>query len=194
MSRIRVLLHQPKLALGALCTILLAGGAVAGSGANFSASEANPTNTFTAGTLAIDNSREDVAILEATNLRPGGDAQSGTVDIKNSGSLDGAFTLTRSAPVDSDQGNPMSAKLNVKVVDCGEFDGTTAPTCDSGDSVVYEGTLADMGTTGNEIDALGNYAADEQHRYKFDVALDGSAGNAYQGDSSTVAFEFNAAS
>ena len=32
-----------------------------------------------------------------------------------------------------------------------------------------------------------------KHRYRFRVALDGSADNAYQGDSSTVAFSWNAA-
>jgi spore coat-associated protein N len=194
MSRIRVLLHQPKLALGALCTILLAGGAVVGSGANFSASAANPSNTFSSGTLSIDNSNDDEAILRASNLRPAGPAQSGVVDIKNTGSLDGAFTLTRSTPVDSDDDNPMSEKLNVKVVDCGEFDGSTAPDCgDTDDTEVYAGTLADMGGAGHAIAPLGNYAADAQHRYEFSVALDGSAGNAYQGDSSTVGFVWNAA-
>jgi Camelysin metallo-endopeptidase len=195
MSRIGVLLHQPKLALGALCTILLAGGAVVGSGANFSASAANPSNTFSSGTLSIDNSNEEAAILTATNLRPDGPAQTGQVDIKNTGSLDGAFTLTRSTPVDSDDDNPMSEKLNVKVVDCGAFDGTTAPDCGDGDDTdVYEGTLANMGAAGHDIAPLGSYAAGAQHRYQFSVALDGSADNAYQGDSSTVEFKFNAAS
>jgi spore coat-associated protein N len=195
MSRIRVLLHQPKLALGALCTILLAGGAVVGSGANFSASAANPSNTFSSGTLSIDNSNEEAAILTATNLRPGGDAQSGVVDIENTGSLSGAFTLTRSTPVDSDEDNPMSEKLNVTVVDCGEFDGSTAPDCgDTDDTEIYTGTLADMGSAGHAIAALGDYAADARHRYEFAVALDGSADDDYQGDSSSVAFQFNAAS
>ena len=52
-------------------------------------------------------------------MRPGGTASTGTVDIGNTGSLSGAFTLTRGTPVDSDSTNPLSAKLNVKVVDCG---------------------------------------------------------------------------
>ena len=34
-----------------------------------------------------------------------------------------------------------------------------------------------MGTT-----ALGTYAPGDKHRYHFTVALDGTAGNAYQGD------------
>ena len=99
MSRIHVLFSQPKLALGALLTLLLAAGAVVGSGADFTASSANPSNTFSSGTLSIDNSNEDAAILTASNLRPGGPSEDGVVDIENTGSLSGAFTLTRSAPV-----------------------------------------------------------------------------------------------
>jgi hypothetical protein len=194
MSRMKVLVGNPRLALGALLTLLLAAGAVVGSGADFTASSANPANTFASGTLSMVNSKEGVAVLEAADMRPGDAATVGTVDIENDGSLSGTFTLSRSAPVDSDAANPMSAKLNVTVVDCGAFAGATAPTCGDGDDVVkYSGgTLAQMGTAGHAIGALGAYDAGEKHRYEFRVALDGSAGNEYQGDSSSVEFDFNA--
>ena len=195
MSRLQVLAAQPRLALGALLTLLLAAGAVIGSGADFTASSANPANTFAAGTLSIVNSKEGTAVLTASNLRPAGSAATGTVDIENDGSLSGQFTLARSAPADSDATNPLSAKLNIKVVDCGAFAGATAPTCGDGDDVAKygDGTLAEMGTAGHEISGLGTYAAGEKHRYEFRVALDGSADDAYQGDSSSVEFDFNAA-
>jgi spore coat-associated protein N len=187
MSRLQVLASQPRLALGALLTLLLAAGAVTGSGADFTASSANPANTFASGTLSIASSKEGVAVLSASGLKPAGDPATGTVDIENSGDLDGTFTLSRTAPVDSDAVNPLSAKLNVTVVDCGEF-GDGAPACGDGDdAVLYDGTLAGMGDT-----ALGAYAGAEKHRYEFSVALDGSAGNAYQGGSSRVQFDFNA--
>jgi len=194
MSRLRVLITQPKLALGALVTLVLATGAVVSSGADFTATSANPANTFASGTLSMLNSKDGVAVLSASNLRPADPPQAGTVDIENSGSLSGAFTLSRGTPADSDAGNPLSGKLNVTVVDCGAFAGSTAPDCGDADDVSrYSGTLAQMGTTGHEIDALGTYAAGAKHRYRFTVALDGSAGNAYQGDSSTVKFDFTAA-
>jgi hypothetical protein len=186
-SRLRILASQPRLALGALLTLLLAAGAVAGSGADFTASSANPSNTFAAGTLSIVNSKEGQAALSASNLRPGEASQTGIVDIRNSGSLDGAFTLVRGTVSNSDGANPLAAKLNVTVVDCGTFSGGTPPTCDGGDPVRYTGTVADMGTS-----SLGTYAAGAEHRYQFEVALDASAGNAYQGDSATVRFDFNA--
>jgi spore coat-associated protein N len=189
LSRLKVLAGQPKLALGALLTLLLAAGAVVGSGADFTATSANPSNTFASGTLTIGNSKAGVAVLTASGLRPAGPAADGVVDIENTGSLDGAFTLSRTTPVDSDGTNPLSGKLNLTVVDCGTFSGGTPPTCGDGDDVNrYTGTIADMGTT-----ALGSYAAAAKHRYRFSVALDGTAGNAYQGGTSTVDFDFNAA-
>ena len=70
LSRLKVLTSQPKLALGALLTLLLAAGAVVGSGADFTATSANPSNTFASGTLTIGNSKEGLAVLSASNLRP----------------------------------------------------------------------------------------------------------------------------
>jgi hypothetical protein len=189
MSRLQVLAANPRLALGALLTLLLAAGAVVGSGADFTAASANPSNTFSAGTLTIGNSKAGTAILSASDLRPGAAAQTGTVDIENTGSLSGAFTLVRGTVTNTDTGNPLSAKLNMTVVDCGTFSGSTPPTCGDGDDVTkYTGTLAAMGTT-----TLGTYNAAVKHRYEFRVALDSSADNAYQGDSATAAFDFNAA-
>jgi len=189
LSRLQVLTSQPKLALGALLTLLLAAGAVAGSGADFTASSANPANTFASGTLTIGNSKEGVAVLSASNLRPGEAAQTGVVDIENTGSLSGTFTLARGTVTNTDAANPLADKLNITVVDCGTFSGATAPTCGDGDDAQkYSGTLANMGTS-----ALGTYAAGAKHRYRFSVALDGTAGNAYQGDFSTGEFDFNAA-
>ena len=190
MSRLHVLASQPRIALGALLTLLLAAGAVVGSGADFTASSANPANTFASGTLSILNSNEGTAVLTANGLRPAGTPAVGTVDIENTGSLSGDFTLSRTAPVDSDGANPLSGKLNLTVVDCGTFSGGAAPACGDGDDVVrYSGgTLAQMGTA-----ALGTYAAGEKRRYRFTVQLDGTAGNAYQGDSSSVEFDFDAA-
>jgi hypothetical protein len=195
MTRLQVLVSQPKLALGALLTLLLAAAAVVGSGADFTATSANPSNTFASGTLSIANSKEGTAVLTASGLRPNGTAATGTVDIENTGSLSGAFTLSRTAPVDSNSSYPFSGKLNVTVVDCGTFTGSTAPACGNPDDVVkYSGgSLAQMGTGGHAIDGLGTYAAGEKHRYRFSVQLDGSADNNYQGGSSSVEFDFNAA-
>jgi hypothetical protein len=191
MNRLHVLVGQPRLALGALLTIALATTAVIGSGADFNAASANPANTFATGTLSMVNSRAGAAVLTASDLRPGGAAASGDVDIHNTGSLSGAFSLSRGAITDSDASNPMSAKLNVSVEDCGTFVGATAPVCgDADDTTKYSGTLADMGTPGHAISSMGTFAVGEKHRYHFVVALDGSADNAYQGDSTSVQLDW----
>jgi hypothetical protein len=188
LSRLTSLVRSPRRTLAALGTVLAAVGVTYASGADFTAQSANPSNTFSAGTLTMDNSKGNAAILTAGNLRPGAAATEGIVDIANSGSLSGTFSLKRETPTDSDTANPLSGKLNVVVDDCGTFTGATAPTC-ANPVTKYTGTLAAMGTLSN----LGSFDAGVKHRYRFRVALDQSADNAYQGDSSTVAFTWNAA-
>jgi hypothetical protein len=185
MTTLSYVARHPGRALGGLAALLAAVAVTVGSGAAFTASSANPSNTFAAGTLSILNSKEGLAILTTSGLKPG-DSATGTVDVENTGSLSGAFTLSRSSIVDSDGANPLSAKLNLVVKDCGDFSSGT-PTCDAGDPQMYSGTIAAMGTS-----ALGTFAASEKHRYEFAVTFDSSAGNAYQGDSSSVQFDWNA--
>jgi hypothetical protein len=193
MSRIKVLAASPRRALAALATVLVAVGVTGASGANFNASSANPSNTFTAGTLSMFNEHDGGAILTASNMRPGAAATTGTVDIQNTGSLSSPFVLSKGTVSNTDTGNPMAGKLNLKVVDCGNFSSGT-PTCAGTDPVVYLGTVADMGTAGHLVGALGTFAANEKHRYEFSVDLDGTADDNYQGDSSTVQFLWNATS
>lgn len=193
MSRLSVLIQRPKRTLGALATVLVAVGVTAASGADFTATSANPSNTYAAGTLSMVNSKSGSAILSLSNMRPDAPAQNGTVDIQNTGSLSGTFSLARQAPVDSDSSNPMSAKLDLVVTDCGAWGsgGTVPNPCgDAGEQQVYSGTIAAMSSSL----PLGSFAANEKHTYQFAVKLNGSADNAYQGDSSTVRFDWTAAS
>lgn len=178
--------RHPLRALGALSALVAAVAVAVGSSASFTASSANPSNTFAAGTLSILNSNEGSAVLTASGMKPG-DSATGIVDVQNSGSLSGAFTLSRSNISDSDGSNPMSAKLDLVVKDCGDFSSGT-PTCDVGDPVKYTGTIAAMSSPV----ALGSFAASEQHRYQFAVTFNSSADNNYQGDSSSVQFDWNA--
>jgi spore coat-associated protein N len=191
MSRLQVLVSQPRLALGALLTLALASAAIVGSGADFTASSANPTNSFSSGTLSISNSKSSAAVFTASNLRPGGASQSGQVDIGNSGSLSGLFKLSRGTIADSGSTSNLSPKLNMVVTDCGTFASGT-PTCGDGDDTsVYTGALPGIGTSASPI-TLGTFAAGEKHRYQFTVSLDSSADNGYQGGTSTVDFNWTA--
>ena len=189
MSRITVLRANPRRALAALATVLVAVGVTAASGATFTAQTANAANTFTAGTLSISNSNAGAAILTASTMKPADPATKGTVVIKNTGSVKGDFKLTRSALSNTDATYPMAGKLNVVVTDCGDFSSGTPVCGDGDDSPKYTGTLAAMTSAVN----LGTFAGTAEHRYEFSVAVDSSAGNAYQGDNSSVLFTWNAA-
>ncbi len=191
MSRLNILARRPKRTLGVLATALAATGVAIGSGAAFTAQTANPSNTFTAGTLTMSNSLDNAAVLTASNMKPG-DVSTGTVDIANTGSVGGTFTLSRTNLTNSDAANPMSAKLNVLVEDCGDFAAGT-PACDPSDADVYSGTLDAM----NGTYSLGSFAGGTdagKHRYKFTVTFDSTAGNPYQGDNSSARFQWDATS
>src|SRR5215217_8347245 len=187
MTTLDFVARHPMRVLGALSALIAAVAVAVGSSASFTASSANPSNTFAAGTLSILNSKEGLAVLTASDMKPG-DSATGTVDVQNSGSLSGAFALSRSSISDSDATFPMSTKLDLVVKDCGDFSSGT-PTCDAGDPVKYTGTIAAMGS---DV-ALGTYAGGEKHRYQFGVTVNSSADNAYQGDDSVVPFSWNAA-
>jgi spore coat-associated protein N len=181
MTRLKVLVNSPRRTLAALATVLVAVGITAASGASFTASSASPGNVFATGTLKMTSSKDNAAILTAGGLRPG-DSTSGTVDIQNTGSLTGTFTLSRTTPLDTGSTSPLSGKLNVVIGDCG-----ATPTCTS-PTQVYSGTLAGL----NSALPLGTFAAGEKHTYKFTVTLDSSADNGYQNGRSETEFDFNA--
>ena len=186
MSRIQILIKRPRRTLGVLVAVLVAVGVAVGSGATFTAQTANPSNTFASGTLSMSNSKDNQAILSASGMKPG-DSTNGTVDIQNTGSLAGTFSLSRTALTNSDSTNKMSEKMNLVVKDCGDFSSGT-PTCDAGDPTKYSGTLDAMSSSV----ALGSYAANEKHRYEFTATFDSSAGNAYQGDNTSATFQWDA--
>ena len=189
MSRLSVLVSRPRRTLAALATVLVAVGITAASGADFTATSANADTTFATGTLTITNNKEALAIWASTSdMRPGDAARVGTVDIANSGSLSGVFTLKRGTIVDSDGTYRLSTKLNLVVKDCGDFS-SGAPTCDVGDPVKYTGAISAMPASS----ALGTFAGGEKHRYEFSVTVDASADNSYQGKNSVVPFSWAAA-
>ena len=182
MSRLSALAAHPRRTVGALAVVLAAVGITVGSGANFTAHAANPANTFTAGTLTIGSSAAS-ALFNAPNMKPG-DNVSGTVDIANTGSVPGTFTLSTSNPVDT---GALLGQLDLKIEDCGLFNGSSAPNC-TGTNVVYDAKANGVGTV-----SLGSFAASAKHRYKIDVTLPSSTTNAFQGKTASVEFDWDAA-
>ena|SRR5947209_8069859 len=190
MSRSAYIRMHPRRVLAALATFLLAAAVAVGSGATFTASSANPANTFSAGTLSIQSSLSG-AIVSLSNMRPG-DSQSGTIDITNSGSLSGPFTLAESNVVNKDStgavvttGSLLASQLQLAIVDCGS---STAPSCATGTSV-YSGAFGSLPSS-----SLGTFAAGSGHRYQFTVTLPSSTGNGFQGTSASADFNWSATS
>src|SRR4051812_31670710 len=206
-SRLSALVAHPRRTVGALAVVLAAVGITVGSGANFTAHAANPANTFTAGTgprvaagatspppaptpanpspagtLTIGSSSSS-ALFNAPNMKPG-DNVNGTVDIANTGSVPGTFTLSTSNAVDT---GALLGQLDLKVEDCGLFSGATPPAC-AGTSIVYTGKAGSLTTA-----ALGSFAANAKHRYKIDVTLPSTTGNTFQGKTASVEFDWDAA-
>jgi hypothetical protein len=170
--------------------LMVAAALAVGSGANFNSTSANPSNVFSAGTISHSNSKSNAAILTASNMVPGGSA-TGTVDIVNTGTATGTFTLSPSVPVDTPVSPGLSKKLLVTVTDLGN------PTCVSSCPAsvqLYTGTMYAMPAT----IALGTFAPAADHRYQFTVNFPdsgtGGADNAYQGASTTVQYNWSSTS
>lgn len=181
---------SPRKVLLAFGGLMVAAALAIGSGANFNSTTANPSNIFTAGTISHSDSKANAAILTASNIVPGGTA-TGTVDIKNTGSASGTFTLTHTAPVDTPASPGLSKKLSLVISDLG--DPTCVTSCPAA-VVLYTGTMFALPSTV----ALGSFLPAATRRYQFTVTFpDGGANgadNAYQAASTTVEYDWSATS
>ena len=180
MTRLHRLAAHPRRTLGALAVVLAAVGITVGSGANFTASAANPGNAFSTGTLVIANS-PSTALLSLSGMKPG-DTGSSTVDITNTGSLAGDFVLKTANATGS---ATLLGQMQLTVLDCGAWT-TAAPNCSSGTSV-YSGTVSGLTNS-----SLGNYAGGIKHRYKFTATLPASTNDTFQGLTAGVDFAWSA--
>jgi hypothetical protein len=147
----RAILRSPRRLLATLALLLAATGVAIGSGASFSSASVNPSNTFASGALTQSNDKDGKAVLTAANMKPG-DTTSGTVTIKNTGTLGGNFTAAESAATST----YTTTKLKLVVTDV--TTSTPAP--------VYSGDLDGFGAK-----SLGAWKAGEAHTYKFVVTF-----------------------
>jgi hypothetical protein len=180
-TRLHALTAHPRRTLAALAVVLAAVGITVGSGANFTASAANPGNVFTTGTLLIGDSSSS-ALFNATGLKPG-DTKTATVDIQNTGSLGGDFVVKTANQTGS---SALLGQIDLTVADCGVWSGGTAPSCSS-PTTKYSGKVSGLTSA-----ALGNYAGGDQHRYLFSATLPSSTDDTYQGKTAGVDFTWSA--
>jgi spore coat-associated protein N len=180
-TRLHRLAAHPRRTLAALAVVLAAVGITVGSGANFTASAANPGNVFTTGTLLIGNSSSS-ALLNMTGMKPG-DTQSSTVDITNTGSLAGDFVLKTANATGS---AALLGQMDLTVLDCGAWT-SSPPSCSTGTTTVYTGKVSSLTNS-----SLGNYAGGIKHRYKFTATLPSTTDNTFQNLTAGVDFSWSA--
>jgi spore coat-associated protein N len=177
---------SPRKVLLAFGGLMVAAALAIGSGANFNSTSANPSNVFSAGTISHSNSKASAAILTMANMVPG-NTTTGTVNIQNTGSANGTFTLTHTAPVDNPLTPGLSKKLILTITDNGNPNCTTA--CPAAVQI-YNGTINAMPAT----EAMGTFIPGAIHSYLFSVNFpDGGlngADNAYQGASTSVEYDW----
>ncbi len=190
MKRVKVLFGQRRFqVLLTLAVLVLVVGGVLASGANFTATSANPGNMFTAGSLTIGNYKSDgttnnegqaIASLTAANMKPG-DSTSGTAVIKNTGSIAGTFTL--SGTMNASAGTYLAAfasDLQLTVVE----DGAT--------TLVNGVPLTSALTTPI---SLGSWNSGVSHTFLFTVKFPNGTSandNPFMGKSATIDIAWNA--
>jgi hypothetical protein len=172
MSRFAFMARHPKRTLGVLALLLAAMAVTIGSGANFTAASANPTNVFTAGTLTMSNSSAGTAIFTAAQgLMKPGDTRVGTVDIQNTGSVAGDFVLGTSNIVNTPAAPGLTSRLTIKVEDCGKFTAgnVTPPPCTSNTTIYGPASIAGLSGQALGTFAGGSLATSDKHRYTITV-------------------------
>ncbi len=170
----RFIRNHPRRTLVALLTALAATAAAVGSGADFSSHSANPANTFSSGTLVQSNSKNGVAIVTGSNMKPG-DVRSGEVTITNTGSLAGTFKLTEANPSNGFGAGDLTLKID---------DVTGEKSVN-----VYSGDIGKVQAGGI---GLGSYAAGEARTYKFTATFVQGAPNSDQAKSAKADYEWDA--
>lgn len=126
------------------------------SSAAFTSSSVNPTNVVTAGNLRHTNTRANAAVLTAADMAPG-DTEQGTLGIRNTGDVNGDFTLRATDLVDTPgpNGGAFSEVLRLRV------ERTTAPA-----STLYDGLLRDL-----PVLSLGTWYPNQLVNFRFTVTF-----------------------
>ncbi|MEO8888961.1 MAG: hypothetical protein ABI301_05725 [Jatrophihabitantaceae bacterium] len=161
----------------------------------FSATTSNPTNNWTAGTVALSDDDSNTAMFTATGLKPG---STGTkcIAVTSTGSLASNVKLYGTSPATT---NALSTSLNLSIVQ-GTGGGSSSCTgfspLSSGSSV-YTGTVAGFGTTATAFSSgLGTWAptgtASETRVFQFTYTLDAATPNSAQGGTASIGFTWEA--
>jgi hypothetical protein len=169
---------------------------------SFSATTANPSNAFTAGTVAISDN-DAGATLSASSMSPGS-STNGCIQVTYTGSL--AATVHQYANTTGS----LAQYLNLTITrgtqsaptfpSCSGFSADSTNYVGAGAGVVYSGTLSSFASTYTSyanglLDAPGaaqTWNNNDAHAYMFTITLPSGAPAAAQGLSSTATFSWEA--
>ena len=180
-----------KLVIGAAipAAILASGGLVwASSYSAFSATTSNPTNNWTAGTVALSDDDSNTAMFTASNLKPGA---TGTkcIAVTSTGSLASTVKLYGTSYATT---NALAANINLKIE---EGTGATSSSCAgfTGGTTLYDGAMSTFGTSRTSFaTGLSSWAptgtASETKAYRITYALSASTPDTAQGGTAALGF------
>jgi hypothetical protein len=155
-----------------LATLAAAGAIAVGSGATFTSHTENTISAATSGTLKHTNSKDNAAIFNLTNMKPG-DVLTGGLTLTNTGSLPAKFSLTEGTSANGFSGSNLSLRIT----------NTTTNT------VVYDGTFG--GLTDGAKNDIGTIQPGAASSFSFRVALDQNADNTQQNKTASATYSWD---
>ena len=187
---VRSLTRKQVVAGAALPAAVLISGAMVwqSSYSAFSATTSNPTNNWSAGTVALADDDNNTAMFTAPALKPGA---TGTkcIAVTSTGSLAATVKLYGTSYSTT---NNLANHLNLKVE---EGTGATTSSCAgfTGGATAFDGTLASFGATKTSFaTGVGSWAptgsGSETKSYRLTYTLSGSAPDSVQGGTAAIGF------
>lgn len=161
----------------------------------FSATTTNPTNNWSAGSVALTDDDANTAMFTAANLKPG---STGTncIAVTSTGSLASTVKLYGTTPATT---NALASYINLSVVQgtgggAGSCSGFSALTSNA---TVYSGTVAGLGTTAtNFANGLGTWAptgtASETRVFQVTYTLSSTTPNTAQSGTASLGLTWEA--
>jgi hypothetical protein len=166
---------------------------------SFSKTSANPSNSFSAGTVSLGDNDAGSSVLSLSSVRPGG-TSSGCIRATYNGSLSSAVHLYGSTTGSLAQYLTLTITRGTETApsfpSCSTFSADATNYIGSGAGVIYSGTLANFSSTNTDY-ATGlvdpsTWSSGNSHSFKFTLTLPSGAAAAAQGLSSTAAFTWEA--
>ena len=181
----------------AIPAALVASGVVVSTAsyAAFSSTTVNPTNNWTAGSVALSDDDNNTALFTASNLKPGSTGAN-CITVTSTGSLPSAVKLY-GTNVTTTKDLAANVNLTVEQGTGGGFGSCSGFTPAATGSSLYSGTVAGFGAAStNYATGVGTWAptgtASETRVYRVTYTVSSTAPNTVQGGTAALGFTWEA--